>query len=202
MNNEIMKIARSMKRQIVHINNHFMLGTDEDFFTLSVIETESIILRPFTTTINGYLDESKKEKFANDNPQIFLTEYIRLDTDLYINSWNEYDLNNKILYMYNSILHTISSCPIGYTESGLEQNKEFMSTVAKLKVDDGMTRYILGGRYLITSFNKVHAINSTDKVSVNVYDIDLRSFICEFIVDKKKYVIREYIRYRKIPNYN
>ena len=73
-----------------------------------------------------------------------------------------------------------------------------MDTVAKLKVNDGLTRFMLGGKYMITSFNKVHAINASDKVSVNIYDIDPISFLCEFIVDKKKYTVKEYIRYRKM----
>ena len=37
MDKEILKIARSMKRQIIHVSNNYMLGTDEEFCTLSII---------------------------------------------------------------------------------------------------------------------------------------------------------------------
>lgn len=197
MNQETMKIARSMKRPIVHISPNYMLGTDEEFCTLSVIEISSDIQRSFTTTVNDYLDESKIEKFSVAHPDIFFTEYQMIDTNFYINLWKEPYLFSNIFSVFNKIQYYLRF-QIVYTEYGLEKNTEFMDTVAKLKVNDGLTRFMLGGKYMITSFNKVHAINASDKVSVNIYDIDPISFLCEFIVDKKKYTVKEYIRYRKM----
>ena len=78
----------------------------------------------------------------------------------------------------------------------MEKDVNFMTTVAKLKVENGLTSYVLGNKYLMTSFNKVHAINASDKISINIYEIDSISYICEFIIDKKKYKVKEYIRYR------
>lgn len=197
MDKEILKIARSMKRPVIHVNNNYMLGTDEEFCTLSIIEINSDIPRPFTTTVNDYLDGEKKEKFAISNPSVFFIEYQMLDEDFYINTWKESYLYPNIFDIF-TIIQKYITLPIVYSETGLEKNKEFMDTVAKLKVDDGLTKYVFGDKYLITSFNKVHAINASDKVSVNIYDIDPISFLCEFIVDKKKYVVKEYIRYRKM----
>lgn len=197
MNQEIMKIAKSMKRPIVHVSDRYMLGVDTELYTISTIAIDSVIPRPFTTTINDYLDESKKEKYANNHPEIFFTEYSMIDEGFYINTWMEKTLYNGVMNTFHNLNTILTNSRLVYTESGLEKNPEFMNTVAKLKVDDGLTRYFIGGKYLITSFNKVHAINATDKVSIEVYDVDPYSILCKFKVDKKKYIIKEYIRYRK-----
>lgn len=197
MNPEILKIARSMKRPIIHVSPNYILGTDEEFCTLSIIETNSEIPRSFTTTVNEYLDDSKIEKFSVAHPDIFFTEYQMIDTSFYINVWKEPYLFSNIFSLFNRLQRYLSY-PIVYSEFGLEKNPEFMNTVAKLKVNDGLTRYSIGNKYIITNFNKIHAINASDKVSVNVYDIDPITFLCEFVVYKKKYTIKEYIRYRKM----
>lgn len=197
MNYETIKIARSMKRPIIHVSPNYMLGTDEEFCTLSIIEIDSDIPRSFTTTVNDYLDESKIEKFSMEHPDIFFSEYNLIDTDFYVNFWKEPYLLSNIFNIFSKI-QSYLQFPVVYTESGLEKNVNFMNTVAKIKVADGLTKFIIGDKYLITSFNKVHAINASDKISVNIYDIDPISFLCEFIVDKKKYTVKEYIRYRKM----
>lgn len=197
MISDVLKIARSMKRPIIHVSHNYMLGCDEEFCTLSIIEIESDVERSFTAYVNDCLDDIKAEKFVMKSPEIFYKEYQNVQPGLYINYWNELYLLNNIFLIYNKI-QKYKMCRLAYTEFGLEKNENFMNTVAKLKVKDGLTKYLLGGKYLITSFNKVHAINASDKVSVNVYDIDPISFLCEFIIDKKKYTIKEYIRYRKM----
>ena len=197
MNPEILKIARSMKRPIIHISPNYMLGTDEEFCTLSLIEISSDIPRSFTTAVNDYLDEGKIEKFSVAHPEIFFTEYQMIDNSFYVNTWKEPYLFSNIFNIFGRVQRYITY-PVVYSETGLEKDNLFMTTVAKLKVDDGLTRYIFGNKYIATNFNKVHAINASDKVSVNIYDIDPISFLCEFIVTKKKYTIKEYIRYRKM----
>lgn len=186
-----------MKRPIIHISPNYMLGTDEEFCTLSMIEINSDIARSFTASVNDCLDDTKAEKFVMSYPEIFYTEYQNIQPGLYINIWKEPYLFSNIFQVFNKI-QQYKKCGVVYTEFGLEKDENFMTTVAKLKVKDGLTRYLLGGKYLITSFNKVHAINASDKISVNIYDIDPISFLCEFIVDKKKYVVKEYIRYREM----
>lgn len=198
MNQEIFKIAKSMKRPIIHVNGNYMLGTDLDFCTLSMIILDTGIMRPFTASINECLaTDSQIEKFSIGHPDVFFAEYEMISPGFYINFWNEPYLYNNIFELYRKV-NLYKKCQIIYTECGLEKDPEFMSTVAKLKVSDGLTRFTLGGKYIITNFNKVHCINASDKVSVNIYDLDPYTFMCEFIIDKKKYSVYEYIRYRKM----
>lgn len=198
----VMKIAKSMKRPIVYITPNYMLGTDEEFCTLSVIEISSEIPRSFAVYTNNVLEGTKKEKYAIDHPDIFFSEYELFDkeNDFYINTWNEEVIKNNILSLFQKVHQSLSSPFTSkvYSEEGLETNEQFISTVAKLKINDGMTTYFIDNKYMITSFNKVHAINATDKINVIIYDVDPVSYLYEFSINKKKYIVKEYIRYRKM----
>lgn len=194
----VMKIAKSMKRPIVHVGNNYMLGTDLEFCTLSIIETNSIIPRPFTTTINGWLNKMAKDKYAQDHPEIFFTEYSRLDDNLYINIWEEDTYTRKLFELFGKVNNYLYGRVPIYSGSNFEKDENFIRNVSKLKVSDGLKTYTIDNTYLITSFNKVHCINASDKVSLNIYDIDTESYLYEFIIDKKKYIVKEYIRYRKM----
>lgn len=193
-----MKIAKSMKRPLVHVGTNYILGTDVEFCTLSVIETESLIPRPFTTLINGWLNKIGKDKYAQDHPEIFFTEYSRLDENLYINIWDEEMYTKKIFELFGKVNNYLYGKTPIYSGSNFEKDEAFIRNVSKLKVSDGLKTYIIDNTYLITSFNKVHCINASDKVSLYIYDIDPHSYLYEFIIDKKKYKVKEYIRYRKM----
>lgn len=198
MNGEILKIARSMKRSIVHISPHYILGSDEDYCTLSIIEINTEVPKPFTYHINDILTEDKKDKFVNEHPSEFFTEYEETVPGIYINTFHENIYRNNIFELFNKVtMYLINSTPI-YQSDSLEKNEDFMNKVAKLKVSDGMTTYILDNRFLITNFNKLHPINASDKLSVRIFDLDDISYLYEFFIIKKKYTIKEYIRYRKI----
>ena len=196
----ILKMAKSMKRPVIHINKSYMLGSDMEFGTLSMIEISSDIPTPFTAICTNILDETAKNKLASTRPDVFFSEYESID-GIYINRWEEDKLKDNIFRLFSRVMKFIDTRPIIYTTSGLEAFPEFISKVSKIKVDDGLTSYTFARDYCITCFNKVHAINSTDKVSLNIYDIDPISYLYEFIIDKKKYTIKEYIRYRKLPQY-
>lgn len=193
-----MKIAKSMKRPIVHVSNNYMIGTDMEFCTLSIIEINSIIPRPFTTTINSWLNKTAKDRYAQDHPEIFFTEYSCLDENLYINIWEEDTYTKKIFELFSKVNNYLyRRIPIYHSE-GFEKDGDFVQNVSKLKVSDGLKTYVIDNIFILTSFNKVHCINASDKVSLNIYDIDTDSYLYEFIINKKKYIVKEYIRYRKM----
>lgn len=195
---DILKIAKSMKRPIVYICPFYMLGTDEEFCTLSKIEIHSLdIDRSVAFEMSSALTQANKDKFAEAHPEIYFSEYEQVLPGLYINTWVEKHYKNILLNMWNKIWVVDSSTPI-YSCDGLEKDSDFKSKVAKMKVSDGLQKYILNGNYLQTSFNKVHSINATDKVSLDIYDIDYESFIYRYTINKKKYNVVEYIRYRKM----
>ena len=198
MINDIIKIAKTMKKPIVYIAPTYMLGTDEEFCTLSRVNIESDVKRPMAFKLSSILLGESKDKYANEHPEIFFTEYSHVQEDLYINTWNE------SFYMYNimdinlRLTTLLLYANIVYSATGLEKDVNFMQNVAKLKVSYGMKKYIMDGQYLQTSFNKVHAINASDTISLNIYDMDSFSYLYEYRIGKKKYDVYEYIRYRKM----
>lgn len=198
MINDIIKIAKTMKKPIVYIAPTYMLGTDEEFCTLSRVNIESDVKRPMAFKLSSILLGESKDKYANEHPEVFFTEYSHVQEDLYINTWNE------SFYMYNimdinlRLTTLLSYANMVYSATGLEKDVNFMQNVAKLKVSDGMKKYIMDGQYLQTSFNKVHAINASDTISLNIYDMDSFSYLYEYRIGKKKYDVYEYIRYRKM----
>ena len=194
----VVKIAKTMKRPIVYITPTYMLGTDDEFCTLSKINIESDIIRPMAFRISDCLLGTTKDKYAQAHPEIFFSEYTHIQDDMYINTWQEPVLMNTLIGMYMRVSRALDGLVPIYSSVGFEKDDNFMQTVAKLKVSSGLQSYVLEGAYIQTSFNKVHAINANDKVSLNIYDIDYESYMYEFIIDKKKYQVVEYIRYRKM----
>lgn len=191
------KIAKSMKRAIVHISKNYMLGTDEDFSTLSVIEIYSEVPKSFTAPINEIIATEAANKLAIKDSTLFLTEYSKLTDSHYYRFWDEEALANKIFDLFHKVSVVLQSKPIVYYQESLEKNPEFMQLM-KLKVSDGLVRYVIDDKYLFTNFSKVQPINSTDKITLRIYDVDDISYLYEFLIDKKKYLIKEYIRYRKM----
>ena len=165
----IIKIAKGMKRPVIQLRNNKILGTDEEFCTLS----------------------------KSAHPDIFFAEYKKIIDGFYINGWAEIQYADIISDMWERIAYYINYSNIIYSETGLEKNEQFMS-LCKAKVSDGLQYYNIDNKYLQTSFNKIHCINSKDKVSLNIYDIDMESLLYEYIIDKKKYVVNQYVRYRKM----
>lgn len=194
---DVLKIAKTMKRPIVYICPFYMLGTDEEFCTLSKIEINSDIDRPVAFEMSGVLTQATKDKFAEAHPEIYFSEYSQVVQGLFVNTWREKHYMNILLNMWNRISFVDTITPV-YSCDELEKDSDFKTKVAKMKVSDGLQKYILNGNYLQTSFNKVHSINATDKVSLDIYDLDYESFMYRYTINKKKYNVVEYIRYRKM----
>jgi hypothetical protein len=173
-----------------------MYGTDEEFCTLSMIEIGSNINYSIAALVSSIFDESKKNKFMEDHPDIFYNEYMKVD-NLYINYWDQPMIVKEINGLAQKVTNFTSNNRCIYHWEGLENSDLFMAS-SKMKVADGCSSYFIGDKYLLSTFSKVHAINAADKVSVKVYDYDRVSYLYEFFIDKKKYVVKEYLRCRKI----
>lgn len=194
---EVLKMAKSMKRAVVHIAPNYMLGSDEEFCTLSMIIIDTGIDKPITSVLNEIIDNNGAAKLAESSAGEFLNEYTRYNENYYYKFWNEELYREKLFSLLAKVNLAITCRPVLYTETGLEKNQEFMAS-AKLKAGDGLSSYKFGDQYLVTGFYKVHPINANDKVDVTIYDLDDQSCLYEYIIDKKKYKIKEYIRYRKM----
>lgn len=192
---EVLKIAKTMKRSNILVTNNFICGSDDDFATLSVIIIESNV-NSFATNMRSFIDKNKDGKWINENSTLFFSQYRLIGDDIYINDWRENVLRQQLLEMYRKIIGTNRQLLLSMP--AIHEDDTFMSKVVKLKVSDGLSSYTINDNFFITSFNKVHSINSSDKIDLNIYDYDTVSYLYEFIINKKSHVVNEYIRYRKI----
>ena len=192
-------IAKTMKRPIIHVNENYILGSDDEFTMLSIIRNPPPyeIPRPYSTRLSGegaLLTKDKVETFSSTNTMEFYTEYDSIgDGGDYINIFNENYIYNTLM---NLLRKTSNLGPLIYSEEGLEKTG-FMQ-IAKMKIDDGSKNYIFGDKYLSVIFSKLHAINQKDKVAVEIYVPDNQSYIMRFLINKKTYIIEEFMRFRQM----
>lgn len=198
---EALKIAKTMKRDMVFVTPTRMLGLDVGGCALSVIDIESDICVPFAGKTAALLNEKKKETFIIKNASTFLYEYKKIDDDLYCNLFDQEKIMADIMVSYNSLQDRLSKSRLLCTLPDLHLNEEFMNATYGIRAAEGYKRIVIGG-YYFDCFTKMHCISKSDKVSLNIYDADQYSFIYEFFVDKKKYVVREYFRIRKLNHYS
>lgn len=196
---DAISVAKTMKKPIVHITPEYMLGTDSDFCTLSTIIYPSEIARPISVKLTDVYDEEKAKKLALEKPLEF--NKLSLVEDRYINTWDEQIIYSKIFKLYRNLSMSISSA--NYIEiNDIKQYNSFASII-KMKANDRHRWQYLDfdytenlGRYIMSAFTQIHPVNSTDKVNLKIYDIDIWSFIaCFEIIKKKNIIINEYIRY-------
>lgn len=196
-----LKIAKTMKRDMVYITPTRMLGLDSGKCALSIIDIESEIPVSFAGKTAALLNEKKKESFLIKNASTFLYEYKKLDEDLYCNLFEQERIINDIMSAYNRLMNHLSTATLICTMVDLHLNDDFMNGTYGIRADDGYKKNIINGFYF-DHFTKMHCNSKSDKVSLNIYDNDEYSYIYEFFVDKKKYVVKEYFRIRKLNHYN
>lgn len=197
---EALKIAKTMKRDFVYVTPTRMLGLDIGKCALSVIDTESSIITSFAGKTAALLNEKKKETFIIKNASTFLYEYKKIDDDLYCNMFEQEKIKSDIMESYNRLINHLSHGTLIYSITDLQKNPEFMDNTYGIRADDGYKRFVMDG-YYFDCFTKMHCISKSDKVSLNIYDVDQFSYIYEFFVYKKGYTVKEYFRIRKLNRY-
>lgn len=200
---EAFKIAKTMKRNFVYVTPTRMYGMDIGKSTLSIIDMVSEVPFTFAGEVSAILDDNKKEKFLVKNTPTFLYEYKKLEDDMYINFWEQPSIIDDIMSAYQSLSSILSRRSLSptYSISGLEDDENFMKNTYAIKVADGYQNMVMNG-YYFDCFSKMHCISKKDKVSLNIYNKDPFFYIYEFIIDKKKYVVKEYFKIRKMYKYN
>lgn len=199
---EALKIAKTMKRNYVYVTPTRMYGLDVGKCALSTIDMVTDLDKSFAGEVVAILDEKKRDAFLKKNTTTFLNEYKELEPGFYINFWDEPGIISDIMNAYNALYYnTNRNTRLLYSISGLETNPDFMKNIYGIKTDDGYRRFILDGYYL-DCFTKMHCVTKSDKVSLNIYDYDHFSYMYEFIIDKKKYVVKEYFKIRKLIKYS
>lgn len=191
----IIKIAKTMKRCNIYVNPYYMLGSDKDYCSLSVIELDTGSPE-FAAQVVDILTPQNSMKYITSYPEVYYNEYRDVKDGYKVNAWDEVKIKANLRDMHLRIQQATSVLPVVFYEDHLEEDESFMAAVGKLKTADRLSTYRFNN-FLITSFASLHSINAKDKVSLYVYDYDLESYLYEFRIDKKKYTIREYLRYRK-----
>lgn len=198
---DALKIAKTMKRDFVYVTPTRMLGLDISKCALSIIDIDSDIITSFAGKVASLLNEKKKDTYIIKNASTFMYEYKKLDEDLYCNMFDQDGIKEDILDAYNRLCNRLARAVLIATFPNLHLNNDFMDNTYGIKATDGYKKFIMDG-YYFDCFTKMHCISKSDKVSLNIYDADQYSYIYEFFVDKKKYVVREYFRIRKLNKYS
>lgn len=176
MNIDIIKIAKSMKKEYINITPKYILGTDINTNTLSIIYTESE--EEYLGTI-AELEGKGVPEFAE-----CMTEEI---------------LRGRFAYLLTKIapiaLHQTVSPIEGFECIDISENENFLNTSKNIKAKDGARMFKLNEKYIMSNFSSLHPINKSDKVYLSLYPYDNISYMSKFVIDKKKYEIHEYIRY-------
>ena len=197
---DALKIAKTMKRPIIHINPNYMIGTDENYFICSVIEISSDIPRSFTCKTTDLIVPDKVADVRNKNTSFFDNNYECVGEGYYQLSYDEDIMYNNIMNTYRSINTILSVNPSKVIDNLLltDDALENFRRLATAKVSDGHHWWVLQQPYQMSIFSSLYPINAADQVSCTIYDIDPYSFLSEISVIKKKYTIKNYVRYRKL----
>lgn len=199
---EALKIAKTMKRNYVYVTPTRMYGLDVGKCALSTIDMMTDLTKSFAGEVSAILDEKKRDAFLKKNTSTFLNEYRELEPGLYINFWDEPKIISDIMNAYNGLYFNQNrNTRLIYSKYGLEFNPEVMAKIYGIKTDDGYEKYILDGYYL-DCFTKMHCVTKSDRVALNIYDYDQFSYMYEFLINKKKYVVKEYFKIRKLKRYS
>lgn len=201
----IFALVKRVKKPIVKIfPDGRIIGTDEQFASLNItsIELNEYGLFPCsfiidTKEISAFMKEVSKDyeyyKPVFDYPFRFITTCKKDILEIK----NNIELNYKIDELYNKVIsQELTKTPILIKENFQSEIPEMFS----LKTSDGARFYNVDERFLMTSFNAIHPVNKSDKVTLIIRDSDLYSYIAEFVIFKKKenYELHEILRFRKL----
>lgn len=169
MEQELIKMAKSMKKEFIEITPNYIAGTDINRYTLSLIYTGS--QEYFIGTINELEGKDK------------LPDYW-IPADIL-----QFEMEN----LKRRTLPILNMAPIAKYDN-LKNDELFLDILSK-KMSDGANIYNLDMKHTMYIFSSLHPINKTDKVSCTIYPYDDKSYISYFVIDKNKYQIHEFIRY-------
>lgn len=168
MEQNIIKMAKSMKKEFIEITPNYIIGTDVNRCTLSIIYEGS------SEYFVGTLQELENKK---------IPDY-----------WIPKDIVSKELNdIKNRTLPILNTAPL-FSIDDLKSSESFMS-ILDSKMTDGANMCRLTPEYMMYMYSSLHPVNKTDKISCTVFPYDDISFISYFIINKKKYQIHEFIRY-------
>lgn len=193
----LFNIAKQVKKPLVAIYpNGTIIGTDEQFTGLNIMESEFINYDIQTEYIFDMKELNAFMKNIKSFGDVFFTPYeIYLQENPNISVMNHIELYSKFMILYNKALNLQNNTIINIYENFQNYIPEMFS----MKVSQGAKMYHID-KYLMTSFNAIHPVNKSDRVDLILRDHDMYSYTAEFIIYKKKekYQLHEFLRFGKI----
>lgn len=169
MDANIIKLAKSMKKDLIVIRNNYIMGTDIYRCTLSIIYEGS------TETFSGAVGELEGKGL----PDYYIgPERIEAELDGLMKRTFDALSNRNPVYRVDNM-----------------KDDESFNDVLKRKMSDGAEIYMFNMQYPMSIFSSLHPVNKSDKLQCEIYDINDGTYIAHFIIYKPKYQIHEYIRY-------
>lgn len=181
---EIIKMAKSLKRQIVEVTPHYICGTDSLTNTFSIIFLDGSV--PVDDELYFFGINTELAKYDIYLQNMYSYERFKPKMD-YLRSTCHLIENNKILLMADDITGGRQYIIPGFAEHLTKKAK------------DGATMLFTDmGEFILSSCVTMHPINKSDVVNITAYEYDDVSWLGRFTINKKKYTIYEYIRFLNI----
>ena len=175
---------KSMKADILYISPTGIYGFDTTLTVVKKLNTlfnvrECVVIK--TSSLNTFVNSIKDAQEESDIwiPYVYLepVEMKYLIQDIIL----------KVEYMSSNgrIVHS----------SNLKNNENF-NKIMEMKTGDGSAVLVIDNIYPITLYNNLLPVNKSDKVELDILQLDETSFLARFIITKKKNIsIVVYIRY-------
>lgn len=176
---ELLKIARSLKKDIVEITPYYVCGTDNQMCTFSIVYLD-IPVKPDIYYI-GYCNLINKDE-ERYNQYIFFYDAMKRRLDELRRSCQIIQDNNKVIFSADNIIDQDIF-------NGLDE-------AIKLKAYEGANMiYPEFSNYLMSYCPSIHPLNKSDQMNLVLYEYDDISFFAKYMIIKKEYTINEYIRF-------
>lgn len=180
------KILKSRIIVILPGSPGVMIGTDDTVSYFKIIPYNATSPSIWTTVKDAV-------PFTNSIPTLFdkmnlsYVDSIELPDDLRFNL-----LFNKVLNGYRFYIENTNTQPDAIYEN-IQDNPEFQR-IQSLPASKGASNWLIDNNHCLFLYTGLINTVKTDKISLSIFDYDMKTYICRFTVDKgKKGLIQIYI---------
>lgn len=203
MVSDAITVAKTMKLPNIIVTPNLILGSDDNFCMVSAIQIPSEIPRVFSATIKNLLTPDAYESaYRNGNSytkDMINNEYARLGDEYFIDIAREPVLYMNIRSAFDRAMEYINNSECILTDFNAGDTEEFRNILG-MKVTDGHTWYRLE-QALLSFYGSLISANTSDKIFISLYKQPVPygipgTILMKCSVQKKKYTIDNYIKYR------
>jgi len=162
---ELVDICKLMKSDYVVMHDNIVMGSDSSFAYFKKLELD----HQLPNIAVNMLDLKNELILLTDTP-----------SDVHLFDINIY---NKLLDMHDTVLNMKYIKNISY--DSLEKDTDFEEALS-LKTAQGIRYIVKDKKYFIPIYNGLLPVVKADKIDLVIYDLNTYSFLCKFIIHKKK----------------